>query len=118
MKICPTYSGNGQGVATQAVPMTTLQGAVVSVDEFALTIRAANGEQVVVQNRPWSFALEQKFAAKVGEQIKLTGFYQNGLFEVAQMENLTNGARAEIRDQSGRPGWAGKGNGFNTGTVN
>ncbi|MBI5302515.1 MAG: hypothetical protein HY868_10280 [Chloroflexi bacterium] len=107
--------GQGQGVAAQGVQWTTVQGNVISVDQYAMTVQASNGEQVRIENRPWSYALEQKFSAKVGDQIKLNGFYQNGLFEIGQMQNLSNGVNAQIRDQSGRPGWAGRGNGGNGG---
>ncbi len=114
--------GQGQGVAAQGAQWTTLQGSVVSVDQVAMTVKASNGEQVVIENRPWTYALEQKFSAKVGDQITMKGFYQNGLFEIGQMQNVTSGASVQVRDQAGRPGWAGRGNGgngaYNNGTVN
>lgn len=114
--------GQGQGVAAQGAQWTTVQGSVVSVDQVAMTVKLADGNQVVVENRPWTFALEQKFSAKVGDQLSLQGFYQNGLFEVGQMKNTTSGVSVQVRDQSGRPGWAGRGNGgngtYNNGTVN
>lgn len=114
--------GQGQGVAAQGAQWTTVQGSVVSVDQVAMTVKASNGEQVVIENRPWTYALEQKFSAKVGDQITMKGFYQNGLFEIGQMQNVTSGASVQVRDQAGRPGWAGRGNGgngaYNNGTVN
>ncbi len=110
--------GQGQGAAAQGVTWTTLQGSVQSVDQYAMTVQTATGEQVRVENRPWSYALENKFTAKIGDQIKLNGFYQNGLFEVGQMQNLSNGANVLVRDQAGRPGWAGRGNGGNGGYNN
>jgi len=105
--------GQGQGAAAQGVQWTTVQGAVMSVDQIAMTVQTAKGEQIVIQNRPWTFALEQKFAAKVGDTISMSGFYQNGQFEIGQMQNVTTGATVQVRDQSGRPNWAGRGNGYN-----
>lgn len=114
--------GQGQGVAAQGAQWTTLQGSVISVDQYAMTVQASNGEQVRIENRPWSYALEQKFSAKVGDQITMNGFYQNGLFEIGQMQNVTSGVNVQVRDQAGRPGWAGRGNGgngnYNSGTIN
>jgi hypothetical protein len=114
--------GQGQGVAAEGAQWTTLQGSVVSVDQYAMTVQASNGEQVRIENRPWSYALEQKFTAKVGDQITMNGFYQNGLFEIGQMQNVTSGVNVQVRDQAGRPGWAGRGNGgngnYNNSTVN
>jgi len=108
--------GQGQGAAANGVEWTTLQATVTAVDNYALTVKAANGETVTVQNRPWTFALEQQFAANVGDTVSMTGFYQNGLFEVGQIQNVTTGgATVQVRDTSGRPGWAGRGNGRNGG---
>jgi len=120
------FRGGGQeqsqGVAAQGVQWTTLQGNVIGVSQFAMSVQTPTGEKVIIENRPWSFALEQGFTAKVGDQLKMNGFYQNGLFEIGQMQNLTNGSAVQVRDQSGRPGWAGRGNsgerGFNTNGVN
>ncbi|MBM3127347.1 MAG: hypothetical protein FJ009_01785 [Chloroflexi bacterium] len=114
--------GQGQGVAAQGVQWATLQGNVIAINQSAMTVQTSNGEKVIIENRPWSFALEQGFTAKIGDQLKMNGFYQNGLFEIGQMQNLTNGSAIQVRDQSGRPGWAGRGNngerGFNTNGTN
>ena len=104
--------GQGQGAAASGVTWTTLEGTVTAIDDVALTVKAANGEIVTVQNRPWTYALEQNFAAKVGDTISMNGFYQNGLFEIGQLQNVTSGSAAvQVRDTTGRPGWAGRGNG-------
>ena len=103
--------GMGQGAAASNVQMTTVQGSVVSVDQYAMIVQTSTGEKITVQGRPWIFGLEQKFTAKVGDQIKLNGFYQNGQFEVASMQNLANNLTVQVRDQYGRPSWAGRGGG-------
>jgi hypothetical protein len=107
--------GMGQGAAASNVQMTTVQGNVVSVDQYAMTVQTSTGEKILVQGRPWTFSLEQKFTTKVGDQLKLSGFYQNGQFEVASMQNLANNATVQVRDQAGRPSWAGRGGGNETG---
>ena len=97
------------GQQTQQVAATTVSGAVVSVDQYAMTVKLADGAQVVVENRPWLFAQEQKFTAKVGDQVKLTGFSSDGTFETSKIENTTTGKTVQLRDESGRPGWSGRG---------
>jgi hypothetical protein len=97
------------GQQTQQLQMTTITGSVVRVDENALTVQAADGSQVIIENRPWWFAQELKFAAQVGDQIRLTGFSYNGVFETVKIENSTSGKTVQLRDEYGRPGWSGRG---------
>jgi hypothetical protein len=99
--------GNGTGQA-QVDEWVTLQGSVVSVDADALVVQAG-GEQIAVENRPWWFAQEQGFSAQVGDQVELVGFYENGDFEVGQLSNVTSGQVVDIREENGRPQWAGRG---------
>lgn len=117
-KVVSTSNGRGQGFSNQAyvgqsstIDWQTVEGTVVSVDEFAMTVKTANGDQVIVENRPWLYALEQKFSALVGDQIKIKGFNENGYLTAAQLQNLTNGKLVQLRDENGRPGWSGRGRG-------
>jgi hypothetical protein len=89
----------------------TLQGTVVSVDVDMLVVQTDSGEQVTMENRPWWFAREQGFSAQVGNQVTLVGFYENGDFEVGQISDVTNGQTLLVRDENGRPLWAGRGRG-------
>ena len=101
--------GRGQADQAQAVEGLTLQGKVVSVDSTTLLVQTVSGEQVTVENRPWQYALGANFSAQVGDQVTLTGYYQSGVFEVSQIDNLTNGKSVVLRDVTGRPGWSGRG---------
>jgi len=103
----------------------TLQGTVVSVDADTLIVQTASGEQVTMENRPWWFAQEQGFSAQVGDQMTLIGFYEGDepstghrgelvepsghRFEVGQIDDTTNGQTVLVRDEDGRPLWAGRG---------
>ena len=98
--------GTGQAQVTEWV---TLQGTIVSVDQNALVAETGAGEQVVIENRPWLFAQEQGFSAQAGDEVTLTGFYEGDAFEVGQITDTTNGKTVSLRDQDGRPGWAGRG---------
>lgn len=104
----PTGDQLGVGQA-QVSEWVTLKGAVVSVDQNALAAEIGAGEQVVIENRPWLFAQEQGFAAQVGDEVTLTGFYEGDAFEVGQITDTTNGKTVSLRDEGGRPGWAGRG---------
>jgi len=112
----PSGRGQGRGQAdqlgadqAQVVEELTLQGKVVSVDNTALLVQTVSGEQVTVENRPWQYALGANFSAQVGDQVTLTGYYQSGVFEVSQINDLTNGKSVVLRDVTGRPGWSGRG---------
>jgi hypothetical protein len=83
---------------------------VLAVDSSAMTLDAASDGEIVVEGRPWSYALEQGFAAQAGDSVRLAGFYEDGEFKVGQVENLSTGLGVVLRGESGRPGWAGNGN--------
>ena len=111
-------NGRGQGLGDQSYiaqassfEWVTVEGTVVGVNEIAMTVQTATGDQILVENRPWLYALEQEFSANVGDQIKIKGFADNGYFATAQLQNLTNGKTAQLRDENGRPGWSGRGRG-------
>jgi hypothetical protein len=87
----------------------TLQGAIVSVDANRLVVQMDSGEQVTVENRAWWFAQEQGFSTQVGDQVTLIGFYEGDHFEVGQIDNATNDQMVRLRDENGRPLWAGHG---------
>jgi hypothetical protein len=106
--------GNAQGDQTgtgqaQVDAWLEVQGNVVSADADALIVQTADGAQVAVENRPWWFAQEQGFSAQVGDQVTLTGFYEEEAFEVGRIDDTTNGQTVLIRDETGRPMWAGRG---------
>jgi hypothetical protein len=100
--------GTGTGQA-QVDEWLTLSAIVVSVDDSALVLQAEGGEQVSVENRPWWFAQEQGLVAQVGDQLTVVGFYEDGEFEVGQIQNLSSGQMVQIREEGGRPLWAGRG---------
>ena len=87
----------------------TLQGTVVSADANTLVVQTVSGEQVTMENRAWWFAQEQGFSTQVGDQVTLVGFYENSDFEVGQIPDATNGQTVLVRDENGRPLWAGRG---------
>jgi len=102
--------GDGTGTGQANVEAwLTVQGTVVAADADALVVQTAGGEQVTVENRPWWFAQEQGFSAQAGDQVTLVGFYEGDAFEVGQIDDATNGQTVLLRDDNGRPLWAGRG---------
>jgi len=114
----PAINSTGQANVEEWL---TLQGTVVRVDADTLAVQTASGEQITMENRPWRFAQEQGFSTQVGDQVRLVGFYEDddpsttlqqdsGLhFEVGQIDDATNGQTVLVRDENGRPLWAGRG---------
>lgn len=83
---------------------TTVSGVVTSIDDVQMTVQTDRGE-IVIADRPWSFAVQAGFTAQVGDQVTVRGFYEGETFETGQ---LTNGdLTVSIREDTGRPLWAG-----------
>lgn len=103
-------TGDGTGTGEAVVEeWLTFQGSVSSIDSDVMVVRLDSGEQVVVENRPWWFAQEQGFAAQPGDQLTLRAFYEGDSIEVGQMTNVRTGQTVPLREESGRPLWAGRG---------
>lgn len=113
-----SQNGNGQGTGraaetgigqAQVDSWVQLQGMVVAADVDGLAIALANGEEFLLEGRAWRFAQEQGFSAEAGHSMMLTGFYEDGKLEVGQIDNLSTAHTTAIRNETGRPLWAGGG---------
>jgi hypothetical protein len=103
-------SGSANGVGQAEVNgWITLKGTVQSVDTQSLVIVDSQGAQVEIVNRAWDFAQQAGFSAQVGNTLIITGFYEGEDFETGQIENLATGQSVALRDENGRPLWAGRG---------
>ncbi len=98
-------TGTGQAEVDEWIPV---RGTVVSVDDSVMVVQTGEGE-ITIENRPWWFAQEQGFAAQVGDEVTMIGFYEEGEFEVGQIDNLSTVQTVSIREETGRPLWAGRG---------
>ncbi len=102
----------GQGQASsdsgEAVEWLAFEGIAASVDEDALIVALADGGEVIVEGRAWRYAQEQGFAVSAGDPIWLDGFYDEyDDFEVAYIQNGVTQQAITLREESGRPMWAG-----------
>ena len=101
-------SAGGTGQA-QVDGWLEVQGSATGVTSAALIVQTVGGSEVVVEGRAWRFLQEQGFSVQVGDELKLTGFYEGEDFEVGQIDNGSNGQIVLIREDGGRPLWAGGG---------
>lgn len=85
-----------------------MSGVVVARVDDELTIQTADGEMVVHLGPEWYWDAEG-IGLSAGDQVQVTGFYEGDEFEVAGVENTTTGESVTLRDDSGRPMWAGRG---------
>lgn len=94
--------------------METIQGVVISSDSEIL-VRTAEGEEVLVGLGQAWYREQAGFAVAVGDQVSVVGFYEEGEFKAATIENTTTGESITLRDATGRPAWSGQGNRRNSG---
>jgi hypothetical protein len=62
---------------------------------------------VEVEGRALNYLAEVGFTVVSGDSISLTGFYESGEFKLGQIENITTGTLAVVRDENGYPMWSG-----------
>jgi hypothetical protein len=84
-------------------------GVVTSVNADVLVVQTADGKELLVENRGWWFAQDQGFSVQVGDEVILTGFFEGDDFEVGKIEDVTTGQTILLRNEDGRPMWAGRG---------
>ncbi len=107
--------GAGAGDPTLGNPLAevdewiNVEGEVTAVDSTLVTVALADGQVVEIYGRPWTYAQENGFSVQVGDRLLLTGFYEDNLLEVGAIQNLTTGASIQVREENGRPLWAGRG---------
>ena len=102
-------AASGGDPQAEVAEWVTLQGTVESVSVDEAVIAVSTGEAIVLDGRAWSFAQQAGFSMQAGEQVSLTGFYEEGEFEIGMVEDLTSEQSIQLREQSGRPAWAGDG---------
>jgi hypothetical protein len=106
------HTGNSGVGQAQVTDTLAIEGIVVSVDQNTLVLEISDGESIEITNRGWRYAVEFGFTAQVGDQLSVTGFYESeDRFEAISIENLTNGQFISLREETGRPLWAGDGRG-------
>jgi hypothetical protein len=86
---------------------TVVQAPAAGVD---LVIETDSGEEVVVGTGP-GYMEDQGFTLQAGERVQLQGYWEEGEFKAAQVTRLRDSETIALRDEMGRPAWAGAGRG-------
>ena len=87
----------------------TYGGSVVALDDEGVTIATGDGQELAIKLGPPWYRESLDFSAEVGDQVSVVGFYDDDHFETGQVANQTNGQTLILRDEDGRPLWAGRG---------
>ncbi len=106
------HSGNvnDENILPELIDQIVFNGNAVEVTADYLIVKTDDGQEVLVENRAWWFAQDAGFSAIPGDKIVLAGFIDDGgTFEVSWLFNQTSSQEIFIRDDSGRPNWAGNG---------
>ncbi len=98
-------AGQGRNETVRIVEWETLTGEVIVVDS-EITIQTAEGQVLIGMGQSAYWA---DFELTVGDEITVLGFHEDGEFKAGTVENLTTGETITLRDETGRPIWAGQG---------
>jgi len=86
-----------------------ISGDVSGFDASSLWVQTNSSGILEITGRAWRFTQESGYQPAVGNQLELTGFYENGDFEVSLIRDITSGQTILLRDETGRPLWSGAG---------
>ncbi|MGD8815016.1 MAG: hypothetical protein PVI78_11145 [Anaerolineales bacterium] len=88
-----------------------LLGEVLNVDETSLELVLADSETFIIEGQTWRYAQELGLTVEIGDEVSVSGYLEDDEFKVGSLENLTSGQIVILREASGRPVWAGGGQG-------
>ena len=100
-------TGDGVGLENPADTWVAVSGTVVAFDDD-LIVRTTEGDVEVGTGPEWYWDANG-IALNAGDEVVLRGFYEGDEFEIGAIENATTGESLEMRDETGRPLWAGRG---------
>jgi hypothetical protein len=101
---------NGTGTGEPQAELqewVTVEGTVVEAAEFA--IQTAAGETLQIGLGPSHYREGQGFFLNAGDQVRVSGYWEDGEFKAGEIENLGTGLSITLRDAYGRPMWSGQG---------
>jgi hypothetical protein len=104
-------TGSGTGTPAAAVApeeWLTVSGVVVAM-ENDLVVRAADGTEFTFSLGPSWYGESSGVAIQVGDDVRVTGFYEDGELMAGTVENLSSGQALVLRNESGQPLWSGRG---------
>ena len=84
-----------------------VEGTVIALDD-SLSIETSEGTMDLHLGPEWYWEAEG-ISLAAGDTVAVSGFYEGDAFEVGRLDNLTTNESVTLRDESGRPMWAGRG---------
>lgn len=107
--------GRGQGAAGEGAdhPLetwTTITGTVVALDGGDLTVQTDGGLLTVNLGPEW-YIKASGIVLQAGDEVEISGFDEDGTFQTARIVDRAGGETWLLRDETGRPLWAGRGRG-------
>ena len=97
----------GGEAAAPVEALETIQGTVLETVE--LVVDTGNGETVQVGLGPSQYREERGFFLNVGDQVVVTGYWEDGEFKAMTVQNLDLDSEIVLRDVAGHPMWSGQG---------
>jgi hypothetical protein len=79
------------------------------MDSSMILGETEDGDEIVIEGRALLFMQDSGFVTNVGNTLFITGFYEDDEYKVATIIDQTTGETIVVRDEGGRPGWAGNG---------
>lgn len=101
-----SLNGTGEPQA-EVEEWITIEGTVLETAE--LVVETEEGEVVQVGLGPSHYREAQGFALSEGDQVRVSGYWEDGEFKAGEVENLSTGETITLRDAYGRPMWSGRG---------
>ena len=85
-------------------------GTVIQAPEpgVELVIETDDGESLQIGTGPMDL-VAQGFALNAGDRVQVNGYWEDDEFKAAQLTNTATGQTLALRDEFGRPAWAGGG---------
>jgi hypothetical protein len=87
----------------------TVEGQVTTVDSDQMIVKTSDGKEIEISLQAWTYAQAEGFKVSVDDEVSLVGFYDRNNFEAGKISNSTSGKSIAVRDDYGRPLWAGGG---------
>jgi hypothetical protein len=84
---------------------------VIELTGDELTVQTEDGSAVTVHLGPEAYWESEGIMLQNGDHVDVTGFYEGDAFEGVEIKNLTTQETVTLRDETGRPLWAGRGRG-------
>ncbi len=112
----PTSGGNGQGrgrqdgdvIRAESSSWVTYEGKLIELQPEPI-LQTGDGRNIQLGMGPTSYRKHLELALSVGDELAVTGFYEDSEFKVKELTNRSTGQSAVFRDDAGRPMWAGQG---------